>query len=112
MRHIKDLYWLAGLLEGEGCFRLRKVSPVIQLHMTDKDIVDRVRNLMSPASTVGIFVRYGAYKTVYSLNLYGATAASWMMTLYPLMGNRRQTIIREILTTWKGTRIRRQKKVA
>ena len=39
----KDLYWLAGLLEGEGCFSSHRKSgyPSIVLQSSDKDIVKR-----------------------------------------------------------------------
>lgn len=43
----KDLYWLAGLLEGEGYFQpKRKSSPVIALEITDEDIIQRVCKLI------------------------------------------------------------------
>lgn len=38
----KDLYWLSGLLEGEGCFRAQEHGqPIIVLAMSDEDVVAR-----------------------------------------------------------------------
>ena len=42
----KELHWLAGLLEGEGCFTFNTYSPVIMLAMTDEDEVRRAATLM------------------------------------------------------------------
>ena len=37
-RTIREIEWLAGLLEGEGCFSFDR-RPVIQVQMTDEDVV-------------------------------------------------------------------------
>lgn len=47
MRQI-DIIWLAGLLEGEGCFNVRPEKngqARVSIEMTDKDIVERVSRL-------------------------------------------------------------------
>ena len=47
MVKIIDIAWLAGLLEGEGCFRLDKGKyPIIRLGMGDEDVVVRAASLM------------------------------------------------------------------
>ncbi len=46
MMSLKDLAWLGGLLEGEGCFMIPKGSPRIALAMSDKDVVQRAARLM------------------------------------------------------------------
>lgn len=71
--------------------------------MTDKDIVDRAAKLMQ-CTIQGPYQRHGTtYKPVYRLAVYGRYAISWMMTLYSLMGYRRQEKIMEILTHYKTT---------
>jgi len=96
-----DIRWLAGLLEGEGCF-LYKSTPSIVLKMKDKDVVEHAANLLG-----GRGVRLGAppvkpqWNQQYSCAVYGARAAGWMMTLYGLMGMRRKDKIREVLAKWK-----------
>lgn len=45
--------WLAGILEGEGAFYLRKDKPsvlVIEVEMTDKDVIDRVAALFGTSA--------------------------------------------------------------
>lgn len=93
-----DIAWLAGLLEGEGSFTW-SYTPQIQLQMTDRDIVERAAKLLG----VGLrnpWMRKDGYQTVWSCVPCGSTAISWMMTLFPLMGERRQAKIRELLTRW------------
>lgn len=99
MTSTKDICWLAGILEGEGCF-CYQCSPGIRVGMTDKDIIERI------ASLIGHNVR-GPYKyrvnkkPVYYTEIWGSKAISWMMTLYCLMGNRRKERIKEIVTRWR-----------
>ena len=93
----RDIFWLAGILEGEGCFSYKR-TPNIQLSMTDRDIVARVSNLTG-------FAMYSDKrpnrKRAYRTNVTGARAAGWMMTLYSLMGKRRRVKIKQCLSAWR-----------
>jgi hypothetical protein len=92
----QDLYWLAGLLEGEGTFLAGPPSaprsPAVQLSMVDRDIVERAGALLGRAVTVVPSRREG-WKTAYCVRVRGARAVLWMQRLRPLMGTRRQTQI-------------------
>ena len=105
MIDIKDIYWLAGLLEGEGCFAVNNSAyycPQITLKMTDRDVVEKAHRLLRATSKVNEERRYAERnKPIYWFRVMGSLAASWMMTLYPLMGERRQEKIREVLEVWK-----------
>jgi hypothetical protein len=105
MINIKDIIWLAGLLEGEGCFSLstKRQAPTIGLKMTDEDIVTRARGILSPLSKITISL-HPSKKTSYHFSIYGNLAAAWMMTLYSLMGRRRKERIRELLQIWRSTK--------
>jgi hypothetical protein len=89
----QDLYWLAGLLEGEGTFLAGPPSaprsPAVQLSMVDRDIVERAGALLRRAVTVVPSRREG-WRTAYSVRVRGARAVQWMERLRPLMGSRRQ----------------------
>lgn len=106
-----DIAWLAGLLEGEGSFMLKTKRSYngtisISLQMTDKDIVERCATILKTKV-------YGPYtskqkkkngevkKETYLLSIFGTSAASWMMTLYPFMGERRKQKIENLLNHWK-----------
>jgi len=89
-----DLHWLAGILEGEGCFRLSTGgskngggTPEITLSMTDADIVEKAKALMCPSKRIYV-QSFASKKTAYSFRPNGSVAAGWMMTLYPPLSER------------------------
>ncbi len=89
----EDLVWLAGLLEGEGYFAPGPPSipdhPVIQLCMTDRDIIERVANLWG-TNYIGEANRGEGWNTAYRIFKRGYPAVELMLELYPLMGERRK----------------------
>lgn len=111
MTSIKEIYWLAGLLEGEGYFsaannRDTATTFKIGIGMTDLDVVEKASWLLNGVLRIhsngreqnGKFLHY---KRVYKTQCHGDRAISWMMTIYPLMGNRRKARIRSIIAEWK-----------
>lgn len=104
----KDLYWLAGYLEGEGCFTIDKISgriyPKISLQTTDFDVIERARKLLDSKgpwnrkSNTKICTKP---KPSWAINITGKKAVKYMKILLPLMGKRRQNRIREILELYK-----------
>ena len=88
-----ELYWLAGLLEGEGCFGLYKGRrhktpvPFVVVKMTDRDIIEKVSRIFNAK----VFERPKLpYKAMWETEVRGKLALSWMQKLKPLMGMRRQ----------------------
>lgn len=101
----REIAWLAGLLEGEGCFSLTKGSVTVQVTMTDRDIVERSAWLVG-APSVGTHATSHTkrgHQVCYRWTLCGSSAAAWMMTIYPFMGERRRATIRARLARWKQT---------
>lgn len=99
-----ELYWLAGLLEGEGCFSIQKYpnrAPLarIRLAMTDFDVVLRAGRLIGGKQrTPAEWQKKGTtYKTIYNWSVTGREAVRLMRILLPLMGSRRADRITEIL---------------
>ena len=115
MRQIKplalDIVWLAGLLEGEGSFKIQTTggyrgSVCIALQMTDKDTVERAAQLLG-GTVWGPHGPYGVSKQqTYQVAIFGSKAASWMMTVFPLMSMRRKSKIKELVTLWKTQPLR------
>jgi len=106
-----QISWVSGLLEGEGSFAYYKV-PTIDIGMTDFDVLIKLSNIMSSNSNVnkhGIDMR-GDRKRLYRYKINGNLAIQWMMTLYPLMGERRKARIREVITEWKSSNTRQRTK--
>ena len=94
--------WLAGLLEGEGCFRVSHGGPRswgsawLCLAMTDKDIVERAAAIMS-AKSVLCHISKGNFKPVYSAVLSGKKAIAIMQRVLPYMGERRTCAIKDAI---------------
>jgi len=105
----KDIYWLAGIIEGEGSFytytkkNLKRplTYPELTVQTTDYDVAYRIYKIMR-AGTISRVVPYNSSKLVsYKVRLCSTKAAEWMMILYSLMGKRRQAKIREVLDVWR-----------
>lgn len=95
-----QISWIAGILEGEGCFHFNGVTPAISLRMTDRDVVVKARDIINSKIKVHVRERPFPRKTVYEILIGSNTAIQWMMTVYSLMGERRKSKIRELLKTW------------
>jgi hypothetical protein len=107
---VKQIGWLAGLLEGEGCFYVNGSSSIgIRLSMTDKDVVECAARLMQ-SKPGNPSVRGGNRKPIYYTAVNGLSAASWMMTVWPLMGERRQAKIAECLQLWRSQPVQNKDK--
>jgi hypothetical protein len=100
MVDIKQIYYIAGIWEGEGSFTKNNGTHKISLAMTDEDIVRRVRDAMQIDCRIYHYNTAGK-KDIYSFQLLGSRAIQWMMTLYSLMGVRRREQIRNLLLGWK-----------
>lgn len=109
-----DLLWLAGLLEGEGCFseqykhaptmRGFYVLPSIQLAMTDRDVVLRAGKLIGGNQKRLRSSKLRSYKRQFNWRVNGKRAVHVMSLLLPLMGLRRTRRITQILTSYKRRR--------
>lgn len=118
-----DIIWLAGLLEGEGCFNYRadRNQARISVEMTDRDVIERVATLFG----TGVSVRaprptgkcstckgsphecrfsnhypeifFTMTKESYQTAVHGRKAERLMILVYPFMGERRSGKIREIV---------------
>lgn len=105
--NVVDRAWLAGLLEGEACFCMRKPrpgqkSPAIQVGMTDEDTIARVaalfkRKYREDLSPYRVNRSGGNYKRVFLTAVAGQDAVAIMREVYPFMGERRRAKIREII---------------
>lgn len=99
-----DLAWLAGLFEGEGYIGLRRsYQPVLQLDMTDQDVIDRVL-VVAGVGYLRPPKMLPSGKTCYRWSVTSSKdAAALLMTLYPLLGVRRQAAGRAALLAWRDT---------
>lgn len=97
---LRDICWLAGLIEGEGCF-YRSHSITLRLSMTDEDVIRRAATLMG-TTVFGPHERSGNRQPIFYCAIHGKDAAAWMMTLLPLLGIRRRAKALQCLARWKS----------
>ncbi len=91
--HLRELNWLAGLLEGEGSF-LRPLPssprcPAIRVEMCDQDVVARVARLLERA-VCPVEPRAAGYRRSYVTTIKGRPAIRLMIELVPLLSDVRR----------------------
>ena len=99
-----ELYWLAGLLEGEGSFLKGPPSspnqPVLTLSMTDQDVIARVAGLLGLRYAKNR-ARLSHWKPYFSIHQRGLPAVRMMQRLRPLMGQRRREQIDAAVSSYE-----------
>jgi hypothetical protein len=91
--------WIAGFLEGEGCFTMTgKPSPRIIVMGGDKDVLDRLAEWAGCGRVSGpMKTRSDSHTPMWCWNKSGPEAADLMRAIRPFMGARRQARIDEVL---------------
>ena len=93
--------WLAGLLDGEACFRFSGGLPRIILHMTDEDIVKRVADYLG----VNYYLRKPKnpkHKDAWQLSVCKTEVViECYFNIYKYMSKRRQERLDEFAEGWK-----------
>lgn len=96
-----DQGWLVGILEGEGCFSIRKEGkqPCLEVVMTDLDVLKRVQALIGFGGIVGPFkTRQPHHKPPYRWrSMSKKDLFPFFREILPHMSDRRAEKIREIL---------------
>jgi hypothetical protein len=109
--NVKDVAWVGGLLEGEGCFFQFNGCPQIKLAMTDGDTVERAACILGRKCT-GPHPRKSPSnngrhrKPIYLTIIAGARAVAWMLMIFPFLGARRKAKIVEVLSVWRKVKIK------
>lgn len=99
MANVTDIAWLAGLMEGDGCFTTNGQIPVISVAMLDKDVIERVAKIFQ--------AKIDSYKTPKGDKIcYRAKTARRaiiepiLLAVYPYMGQRRKERIMKLLNMY------------
>lgn len=97
-----DIAWAAGLFEGEGCISKGAQPHHIKLilRMTDKDVVERFRDLMG--GTIYERDLPPPRKRIWSWYANGSEAATVLTRLMPHFGNRRRIRAMQMLAAFDG----------
>lgn len=104
-----EVAWLAGLLEGEGCFYLSVLGYLqIELAMTDLDVVQRAAKVGGAVTTITTrYDKRGTRKPTYRICFNGFQAIRIMEKILPYMGKRRTAKIERLIKVW-GSKNRRE----
>ena len=98
----ENLAWLAGLVEGEGCFQYSKSRCLsLVIAMTDEDVLRKARAISGMGHVYGP-TRPGGVRKAYwrwAVNRQADTYAL-MIALYPWLGSRRQAAVRDVVYRW------------
>ncbi len=97
MLDMKELYWAAGFIEGDGSFTFNKGMPRIKVAQIHKPPLKRLLNIFG-----GKIYRMCRERNIWSWELTGKDAAALAMTLYSIMSPKRKGQIRRALKAWKA----------
>lgn len=99
---MKHLYWVAGFLEGEGCFRAKTFGIIAA--QVQREPLDRLQALFGGSIILRIKTYQPNAQPIFIWTICGHRAAEVMMTLFSLMSPQRKERIRTALTLWLKVR--------
>ena len=99
MMHREDAAWLAGLLDGEGCFDNPRGNPRVRVKMSDLDVVLRAADIMGASTYHEDDPRAFLLnrKPLMVAQITGDRAVAVMRSVLPWMGSRRSAKITEVI---------------
>lgn len=104
-----DLFWLAGLLEGEGTFTATETRghayPLMKVEMCAEDVVVRASRLLGAPSVSRREPDHKGWSPTYVAAISGNDAAIWMRSLRGHMGRRRTEAIDSALAHYHPVRL-------
>lgn len=93
-----DIAWIAGFLEGEGCFATgASGSPMVKVVSTDRDVLEHYGSLVLRPVRGPYIDDRARRKPQWEVNVCGRKAIALMAVLLPYMGLRRAKKIRTVL---------------
>lgn len=93
-----DAAWLAGLLDGEGCFDAPRGNPRVRVKMSDLDVVLRAASLLN-ATTHHEIVE--GRKPLLVAQTTGERAVEALTDILPFLGSRRTARATEIILAYR-----------
>ena len=102
---IKDLYWAAGFLDGEGCFCFSKPHKVlVQAVQLEKELLERLQKLFGGVLRL---IKTPEGKPCWQWSTSSPSrAVGIMFTLFSLLSLKRQGKIKKVVAGWKTIAVR------
>lgn len=107
MINLTNLGYVAGILDGEGCFNLKhngtgRYYPRVMVRSTDLDILKKCKLITNLGSIYFDRKSTDTHKATWVWEVRKQSEAiSLMLTAYPFLCNRRQEKIETILKQWR-----------
>jgi len=99
---MKDLYWAAGFLEGEGWFGKEMQITAAQV---EREPLTRLQRVFGGSINWSAQSKRPAANPIYIWSVSGRIAAGIMMSLFTQMSSKRRASIRAALIAWKTKRV-------
>jgi len=94
----EELSWLAGIIEGEGCFGTFKRHGLLRVVMTDRDIIERLLAVSGVGVVSALTKRAAHHRTPYAWTVARAeNVRDCILHVSPLLGERRRAAAAVIL---------------
>jgi len=95
-----NLSWMAGLLEGEGCFMSKDNKyPIVTIALTDLDVLEKAKSIFG-GKIYELKKRKVHWKDAWTWTLRGENAYLLMMQIRNYMGDRRKNKIDECMANY------------
>ena len=102
---LRDLFWAAGFLEGEGSFSKGPLGgPCVSAGQVQKEPLERLEKMFG-GSIVQRQTKGFSLKPIWIWSLRAHRSIQVMMTLYTLMSPRRKGQIEIVLNAWKWQKL-------
>lgn len=102
MIQIKEIYWIAAFLEGEGCFQNYKKSPTASAVQVQKWPLEKLKNLLHGNIYLQAKPKNPKWSRKFTWVLRHSKGIALMMTIYPLMSPKRKCQILKVINLWKS----------
>jgi hypothetical protein len=95
----RDLFWLAGLFEGEGCISIRENTLNLVLQMADEDVVRRAHTVARFGSVTGPLVKTASHhRPLFRWKVSRRDEVyALLVAIYPMLGDRRREKARRLI---------------
>lgn len=103
--HREDAAWLAGLLDGEGCFDTVRGNPRVRVKLSDFDLVIRAASLMD-ATTHETRPDNLNHRPLLTAQITGEQAVRVMRTILPWLSSRRAARVTQIVSDYNRKMVR------
>lgn len=101
--------WLAGLLEGEGSFGQDGASIVVEVKMTDRDVIARAALAFGGVNVYAVpqspLELERGHKPCFRARARGTRALDIMLRVYPYLGERRAARVAGLVTGFLASRV-------